>query len=251
MGADLDNTVRLEPTEVAGINQAFRGLIPESLAGSIPGARLETYGVSIEQKFDTRTYLSLSGDLFYSPSSQPVGAFSFYAASKETAPIEPTEDFAYRERAVVLTADQLIGRQWEAGVRYQLGQANFSYNFPAVPRGVPSGNSSIPDFFPRQSLDSVLHQVTLHANWNHPSGCFATLEANWYLQSNEGFLPDEPGNDLWQFNILGGYRFWHRKAELAAGVLNLTDRNYELEPLDYYNEMPRARTFVTRFKFCF
>ena len=32
-------------------------------------------------------------------------------------------------------------------------------------------------------------------------------------------MPDE---DLWQFNLMTGYRFAHQHAEISAGVLNLT-----------------------------
>jgi hypothetical protein len=37
-----DNSVRLEPTGVAGFNQAFRSLIPESVAGPVPATEFET-----------------------------------------------------------------------------------------------------------------------------------------------------------------------------------------------------------------
>src|SRR6185503_17836799 len=36
-GVFFDTSVRLEPTQVAGINQAFRSLIPESVVGLVPG----------------------------------------------------------------------------------------------------------------------------------------------------------------------------------------------------------------------
>jgi outer membrane receptor protein involved in Fe transport len=88
--------------------------------------------------------------------------------------------------------------------------------------------------------------VNLHLNWNHPSGLFSSFEANWYRQSNSGFSVAEPGDDFWQFNIYAGYRFWHRRAELSAGILNLANQDYQLEPLNFYNEMARARTLMVR-----
>src|SRR6185436_4146190 len=41
-GVSLDQSVRIEPSQVAGFNQAWRGLIPESVAGAQAGARIET-----------------------------------------------------------------------------------------------------------------------------------------------------------------------------------------------------------------
>ena len=42
-GESLDSSVRLEPTDIAGFNQAFRSLIPESVEGLVPATRFETY----------------------------------------------------------------------------------------------------------------------------------------------------------------------------------------------------------------
>jgi len=103
-----------------------------------------------------------------------------------------------------------------------------------------------PTFRAHQNLESLLQTVNLHANWNHPSGLFSILEANWYHQNNLNFMPDEPGDDFWQLNAYVGYRFWHRKAELTVGLLNITDQNYRLEPLNLYNETARNRTFLAR-----
>src|SRR4029079_4751927 len=38
-GLFFDNSVRLEPTQVGGFNQAFRSLIPESVEGVVPGTK--------------------------------------------------------------------------------------------------------------------------------------------------------------------------------------------------------------------
>ena len=56
----------------------------------------------------------------------------------------------------------------------------------------------------------------------------------------------EPGDDFWQFNASAGCRFWHRRAELSVGILNITGQDYELEPLNLYNEMARSRTYYVR-----
>jgi hypothetical protein len=87
-----------------------------------------------------------------------------------------------------------------------------------------------------------LHTLDLDAIFNHPSGFFAEIDALWRGQINYNDDSDLPGDSFWQFNIYGGYRFAHRHAELTIGLLNLTDQNYELNPLSYYDELPRNRT---------
>jgi outer membrane receptor protein involved in Fe transport len=54
-GVSLDESFRLEPTQLAGFNQAFRTLIPESLVGSVSAPELEVWGAALDLKFKTRT----------------------------------------------------------------------------------------------------------------------------------------------------------------------------------------------------
>jgi outer membrane receptor for ferric coprogen and ferric-rhodotorulic acid len=96
-----------------------------------------------------------------------------------------------------------------------------------------------------------LQQLSLSAIYNHPCGFFARGEALWEAQSNNGYTPAEPGDDFWQFNALVGYRFPRRKAEVTLGLLNLTDQNYNLNPLNLYNELPRSRTLALRLQLSF
>jgi Flp pilus assembly protein TadD len=246
-GASLDQSYRLEPTEVAGLNQAFRSIIPESVTGANAGAQFKTYGLSLEQRFDTRTYLGVSGGLLYSKVSRFVGAYGLFETNFNfAAPSGLNQDLNYREATVVMTADQLLGKEWTVGVRYGFTDAHLDNNFVDVP-----DSAFLEDFTPQGKVKSALHQINLHANWNHPSGLFATLEGVWYSQNNTGFTPAEPGDDFWQFNALAGYRFPRRRAEAALGVLNIADRDYRLEPLTLYNEMPRTRTLVARLQFNF
>ena len=92
----------------------------------------------------------------------------------------------------------------------------------------------------------MLNQLSLYAIFNHPCGFFVQPEALWYSQSNSGYSPELPGDDFWQFNFTIGYRFPRRKAEVALALLNITDQDYRLNPLNLYNELPRSRTLAVR-----
>jgi Tfp pilus assembly protein PilF len=240
---------QLEPTEVAGFNQSFRSLIPESVAGDTSGSTFDTYAISLEQKFDTRTYLALSGAILYSKLSEIQGDFVFLANSPlnyKTYPLGLDESLDYQEKTVAFSLDQLFGKQWSVGTKYSLSKAGLDLSYPQISAQLAAGEYS-PPFKQHENLNSILQTVNFHANWNHPSGLFAILEGDWYNQGNSGFSPAEPGDDFWQFNAYAGYRFWHRRAELTVGILNLTDQNYQLEPLNLYNEMARSRTLLVRF----
>ncbi len=243
---------RLEPTAVAGFNQSFRSLVPESVAGDTSGSQFDTFNISLEQKFNTGTYFGLSGEILYSKTRNVAGAFIYNGDQVGTIAF-PTytrgfnQAMDYRERSLIFTVDQLLGRQWSASARYRLSQANLDLNYVDI----DPANLLVADFPARQNLNSVLHHLNLHANWNHPSGLFSIFEGNWYHQDNSGFSPAEPGNDFWQFNTYAGYRFWHRRAELTAGLLNVTGQNYRLESLNLYNETARSRTLFARLRISF
>ena len=251
-GASLDQSLRLEPTEVAGFNQSFRSLIPESVAGSIAGARFETFGLSLEQRFPTGTYLGLSGELLKSKADQTIG---FYGLTNDV-PLIPDADIAqvanmrehfdYEERSLLFTVDQLVGPWLSLGLHYRLSYARLQDDLVAF------GDSIIisTDYpvTPKYRPEAVLQQLTLQAVLNHPSGLYAGVFGTWYSQDNYGTTAP-PGDSFWQVNLLAGYRSPRRRVDLQVGVLNLTGQDYKLNPLNLYNELPHTRTFVTRLQF--
>jgi outer membrane receptor protein involved in Fe transport len=70
-------------------------------------------------------------------------------------------------------------------------------------------------------------------------------------QSNRGYAGGLPGDDFWQQHVYVGYRFPKRQAEIRLGLLNLTDQDYQLNPLNLYAELPRERTLAVSFKLNF
>jgi outer membrane receptor protein involved in Fe transport len=100
-------------------------------------------------------------------------------------------------------------------------------------------------------VKAILHQVNLFALAYHPSGLFGQAETIWSQQSNQGYNPDIPGDDFWQINLFVGYRFPRRQAEVRVGVLNITDRDYRLNPLNLTPDLPRDRTLLVSLRFHF
>jgi outer membrane receptor protein involved in Fe transport len=247
-GASLDQSIRLEPTQVAGFNQAFRSIIPESVAGANAGARFETYDVSLEQRIGTRTYLGMDGEILYSKVPRRVGAYTLDTdVSDFVFPTGLRERLGFRERSLAFTIDQLLGNEWTLGGRYRLSQAQLNGRFPEV----TETTTVFPPFIARPRVEAVLHQLNLHTIYNHPSGCFAQFQAHWSFQRNHGDTPARPGDDFWHFDIFAGFRFPRRQAQITVGVLNLADRDYRLGPLNASSERPRERTFVARLQLNF
>jgi hypothetical protein len=236
-GASLEQSYQLEPSEVAGFNQLFRSIIPESVEGENAGARFETWNLALEQKIGSNTYFALIGQLLHSTVDRQSGA----AILGSTTYVSTTpEHLDYYEADFQATADELLGRCWTAGLRYELSDVRLKDQFSEVTYLVPVQNTS-----------AVLHQFEAHVRFNHPSGFFGQLEATWNDQHNAGYTVPEPGDSFWQFNIFAGYRTPRKHAELSLGLLNLGGRDYQLNPLNAINELPRSRTLEVRFKLDF
>ncbi|HXJ61252.1 MAG TPA: FecR domain-containing protein [Verrucomicrobiae bacterium] len=244
-GVFYDNSVRLEPTQVAGFIQAYRSLIPESVVGSVPGSRFDTYGIGLDHKFPSRTYLVLDAEWLQSDGQRRLGifnftnAFPFPPASPGTTP----QTLDYDERSFTATINQLVGESWSFGARYRLSRAELQSDLSEIPRSV--------DPTTHQDESAFLHDLNLFAIYQHPSGFFGIGETIWRSQSNHGETPAMPGDHFWQLNAFAGYRFLQRRAEVTVGVLNITDQDYHLNPLNLANELPHERTFVIGMKLSF
>lgn len=245
-GLFFDNSIRLEPTQVGGINQAFRSLIPESVAGIVPGTSFDTAGAGFDQSFPHGTWLGVEGDWLMSDGARTVGALtnSLFLPIPDSAS-GTSQHLNFRERDLSAYVGQLLGDAFAVSAHYKLTEGTLHTTFPEIPN-TAAGLSQI-----EQDNRAVLHQVSLRVNLNHPSGFFAQWESNWYHQSNSGYTPDQPGEDFWQHNFLAGYRFPRRYAELTLGVLNITDRDYHLNPLNPYSELARGRTFIASLRLNF
>ncbi|MEY4386348.1 MAG: hypothetical protein RLY20_1631, partial [Verrucomicrobiota bacterium] len=243
-GVFFDNSVRLEPTQIAGFTSAYRSLIPESIAGIVPGTEFDTYGVGLDHTFDTRTYLYAQGELLKSDGTRTLGLL---VNSDPLVPIADTasstrQSLEFEEKSVSLGLNQLLGDEWALGSRYKLTHADLqTRSLDIAPTLTGAGVLN-------QDVSSLLHQVWLYAIYQHRCGFFSQFDAVWSKQSNDGYTPSLPGEDLWQFNLSAGYRFLQRRAEVRVGLLNITDEDYHLNPLTVYREMPRDRTLAVSFK---
>ncbi|MDW8310400.1 MAG: hypothetical protein RMK20_13580, partial [Verrucomicrobiales bacterium] len=245
-GVFYDTSVRLEPTQVAGLNQAFRSLIPESVVGLTPGSRFETWGAAFEQTLPSRTYFSVAGELLESEATRDFGVFDLQGTT--LVPSVTPQQLGFREKSLLLTVNQLVGALLAVGATYKLSEASLNEGFPEVPPGTPVRPAGLAL---ERDVRAVLHQLNLYGILTHPCGGFGQVEGVWHRQRNHGYTPELPGDDFWQFNAHVGYRFWQRRAEVRLGLLNLADQDYRLNPLNLHLELPRQRTLAARLKFNF
>lgn len=245
-GLFFDNSVRLEPTQVAGFNQSFRSLLPESSAGLLPGATFDTANLSYDQRLGSGTFFGVETEWLHSDGDRTIGVTTGALPTPFPGAVDSTrQEIEFRERNISAYAAQLLGDGFSIGARYRLSEAQLETRLPELPNSTTDLNLA------EQSERSLLHQVALSLNYQHPGGCFGQWESAWYHQHNSGYTPARPGDDFLQHNVWIGYRFPRRHAEIRAGLLNLADTDYRLNPLNSYNALPRGRTAVVSLRLNF
>ena len=77
-GVSLDESYRLEPTQLAGFPQAFRTLISESTpgVGSVSAPTYETFGLALDLKLGSRTYAGIQAERLTSAVRRRIGVFT-------------------------------------------------------------------------------------------------------------------------------------------------------------------------------
>ena len=251
-GVTFDESVRLEPAQIAGFNQAFRTIISESIAGSVEAPIYKYSGLSIEGHLPTRTWWGASVNLLQENVDRTLGVFDGYDTG--LFPYSPAyfassqrQTLGYREESFSASIHQLIGEQFSVSASYRMTHSRLHSTFPELTTLTNSAD---------QQGSGILHHLILAVNWNSPTGLFARVEANWYNQRLSGAdfqsgTTGSRGDDFWQFHAMVGYRFARNRCEVSAGILNLTDTNYHLGPINYMDTLARERTAVLRCKLTF
>ncbi|HAB18921.1 MAG TPA: hypothetical protein DCE44_21085 [Verrucomicrobiales bacterium] len=249
-GADLDQSYRIEPPQVAGFVQSYRSVVPESLVGGTPGALIQNAAVAWEQQLGHGTYLGVLGQILWSDSERTDGTYDISPEWPE--PTSILRELNFRERRAGAYVQQLLGNWWSIGARYMVTEGDF--------------DSTVADVAQLHTESSaVLNQVGLLALFNYRGGFFAQAEALWNDQrGSESWLEfdefqDPPlvplsqplGDTFWQVNLTVGYRFARRQGEVSVGVLNVNGADYHLSPVTSYVDLPHERTVVVRVRFQF
>jgi tetratricopeptide (TPR) repeat protein len=263
-GLSFDESVRLEPTQIAGFNQAYRTAISESVVGSVETPEFDILGFAMEGKLPNRTWWGISAGLIEQKVSRTLGIFSGYDSgvfinTPAYFPDGTRQDLDYLEKSAALTLNHLIGDQFAVGASWRVTRSELESSHPALSTLLPALVDT-----------ATLNEISLFADWNSPSGWFARIEANWFdqqLNRQDSYerlrtvansnanpnddLPNRSGDSFIQVNAWAGYRFNNNLCELAVGVLNIGGTDYQLSPLNPRSEIARDRTFFATCRISF
>lgn len=243
-GSGLGQSVRLEPSQTAGMLQVIRNPVPPSLVGPLDGADVQTAEALWDGHFP-RTYLSLGGQWLNAERTRRLGLFlsdPLYDPGPSFGLIR--ERVKFNEYAMTASAHRLVGEEWSFGVQYRLAYARLERSFPDyIGLGPTPANGGVDD---QSDWKGWLHTLKLTGLYRLPSGLFARAEGVFFAQTREQDGLSVPDDDFWQLNLTAGYRFPRQKAEISMGVLNVLGGDYRLDPINQHVDPPRSRTFYAR-----
>jgi hypothetical protein len=244
-GVSYDESVRLEPTQIAGFDQSFRSVISESLVGSVEAARYQVSGGAIDWRVRTNLWFTLQGQNIREQVGQQTGnlLLDFASATPSVSVQENATQLHFTENSFALTLNSIVQRDWFLQAQYKFTASDLRTTLGALPSPAGYNLSS--------SQSGSLNEARLGATWQPPSGIFLRGELAWFYQTLGGTGPQPQGDHFPALNLFAGYRFPNRRAELTVGLLNATGDNYNLSPINYYLDLPRQRLFYTRFRFNF
>jgi tetratricopeptide (TPR) repeat protein len=251
-GVSYDESIRLEPTQLAGFSQSFRSLVDESLVGSVELPTYETAGIGLDFRLGQRTFLGLAGERHATDIDRTTGYLDndpTRPRGRRTQPAGTLEQLGYAEHRLTATLDQILAEGWFAQAQYRVTDSSLNTALPqlAAPPGVV--------WQTRES--ALMHELHGALLFRHPCGFFSRIEAGWYHQQGmrapDGILGPVVAHqdELVQFNGFVGWEFPRRRAEVTVGVLNATGADYRFSPLTVLPELPREALFYTRLRLNF
>lgn len=247
-GLSYDESVRLEPTQLAGFAQTYRGAIPESEAGSVIAPRYDTAGLGLDAKPGPNTFLGAQALVQRAEVDQSIGVFRSPGSTNGGIPpfarVSTTpENLRYRETAFAFSLDQLAGNSWSFGISYRLTYSRLKWSY----RDIPDALLLSPD----RVESGLLHRWQGRFLYQHSGGLFACGQVAAFRQDSGGYEDrivsgPRPGDAGYQVDACVGWRFPRRLGQIALGCLNITAQNYRLNALNAYSDLPRDRLWTGR-----
>jgi hypothetical protein len=234
------DTLRLEPSQVAGLSQNFREVVPSALVGELSGADVHVAETDWSGRF-ADTFLGIGAEFLSASRDRRVGLVlsSFDYQSPPTMGLLD-ETVRFNEESVRFSLHQLVADGWSLGFQYRFSYDDLKQRLPEY-QGL--GYAGIQD---NGDSRGWLHTISLNALYRDSTGLFARADANLFIQAREQQGASLAGDEFWQVNGMAGYRFAKQRAEIAVGVLNLFDQDYRLDPISVTTSLPRSRTFYAR-----
>lgn len=250
-GYQIEDRLRLEPTNIGGLTTNYASIAPTQLIANMPGGTIETVEFALTGKVFEHTYFSANaaygsfdGDrtLGQFNESIPLGTFPNDPGELDIAKIEQSID--YEEFRISTRLDHLLNNRASIGV-------SIDWQYAEIDENLDSGVTVAPTSPYLDDTNAHLYIGSIYGRYQDPNGWFAQTDLQYWYQENNSIAPDIDNESAPNLNLSFGYSLQKQKGEVRISILNLTDEDYELNPLNDYSLPPQERTFVIETRFSF
>jgi Flp pilus assembly protein TadD/outer membrane receptor protein involved in Fe transport len=236
-GFAADQSLRLEPSLLAGFVQTYRSLIP--IAPDVSGSRFDVAGIGLQYSPSADLFLDAQYQWIQQRGNERLGAFDYDLLTRQTTPQALTNRLEYREQNISLSANQLLSQYWSVGARYEFVQSDLETGLLGVDAVVTD-----PLITGLTSTDTRarLQSFGVMAAYNHPLGIFARLDSTFYWPQDSGFYGVEQQDDFSSSDFRLGYRSQRQRWQVELRVDNLEDEEPRINSLIPRAEIQSRRT---------
>ncbi len=250
-GFRIEDRVRLEPSNIGGLTTAYTAIAPSQITSGWPGGTMDVLSLSLNGKLSEATYLSF--DLSYGQfaGERTLGRFN-EDITLGTFPNDPGElnvgemeqSIDYDEWSFTARVDHLLDERTSVGV-------SFSWQYAHIDEQIESdyGISNTSPYLDDSSAS--LYTGSLYARYQNPNGWFAGTDLQYWIQQSHSLSPEIEDTYAPNLNLSFGYRLQKQRGEITFSILNLTDEEYEMNPVNNFSQAPHERTFVIQTRFSF
>ncbi len=250
-GFRIEDSLRLEPSNIAGLTTAYTSIVPTQITSGWAGGTIDTLSLALNGKLSEETYLSF--DLSYGEfaAERTFGRFieNFTTGSTANQPGELIigeidQSLDYDEISFTARADHLLTSRTSVGVSFTWQYAHIDEQLDND-LGVSSTSPYLDD------TSATLYTGSVYARYQNTNGWFAGTDLSYWIQQSDSITPEIGDTNAPNLNLSIGYRLQKQRGEITFSILNLTDEEYELNPVNNYSEPPHERTFVIQTRFSF
>ncbi len=249
-GYRIEDLLRLEPSNIGGLTTAYTSIAPSQITSGWAGGTIDTLTFALNGQLAEDTYLSLDWSYGRFNAERIVGRFTetilgTYANDPGELSIgEMQQSLDYDEMSFTARIDHLLSRRASVG-------ASFSWQYAEIDEQLESdlGVSRTSPYL--DDSRASLYTGALYARYQNTNGWFAGADLQYWVQQSHSLVPEIPDSYVPNINLSIGYRLQQQRGEITFSILNLSDEEYELNPVNNYSEPPHERSFVVQTRFSF
>lgn len=250
-GYRIEDLLRLEPSNIAGLTTAYTSIAPTQVTSGWAGGTIDTLTLALDGKLTEDTFLSFALSYGMFSADRTIGRFTETIPTNATAndPGELTigemeQSIDYNEMSFTARIDHLLTSRTSIG-------ASFTWQHAQIDEQLKN-DYDVSNTSPYlDDTSATLYTGSLYARYQHTNGWFAGTDLQYWIQQSHSISPEIADTYAPNLNLSFGYRLQQQRGEITFSILNLTDEEYELNPVNNYNQPPHERTFVIQTRFSF